>query len=107
MSSPGVFILNLVCRDPELRAKVQSTVFASFDSATCLEIADEVNRIVIGLAQPLSCMHNDASVHMSVMDWLQQSASALRTVVESQVADNQKENISFITKLFTRLKSIH
>ena len=101
-----MFILNLVCRDPQLQAKVQADVFATFESATCLEIADEVNRIVIGLCQPLPCVYRDPGVHMSVMDWLQESAQALQTVVESQVTENCKENVGFITKLFTRLKSI-
>lgn len=47
----GVFILNLVCRDTELKKTVLSRVATVFPAVYTVDIEDEVNQIVFALPE--------------------------------------------------------
>lgn len=45
----GVFVLNLVCRDEQLKAEVKQRVKKVFGTVICHHIEDEVNEILYAL----------------------------------------------------------
>ncbi|XP_065195073.1 eEF1A lysine and N-terminal methyltransferase-like, partial [Sycon ciliatum] len=77
----GVFILNLVCRDVELQASIVARISSIFAAVYWLDIPNEVNRIVVALAQPVPCMHSDSSITTSAMDFVKQSGDDLEKLL--------------------------
>ena len=76
----GVFILNLVCRNTDLRDKVVGDLRTVFPELYSIGIEGEVNEIVIALPQP---RYQTATEDKT-------SAGTLRTVFQSSVMKLQK-----------------
>ena len=105
-SSPGVFILNLVCRNVELQAEILQRVSATFHTTHCLDIAMEVNKIVVGLVHPLPCLHTQPDIHVPALEWVQESAQELEKVIVGLTPPTSQRNVQFIAALFAKLKML-
>ncbi|KAM4548941.1 eEF1A lysine and N-terminal methyltransferase isoform 2-T2 [Odontesthes bonariensis] len=87
----GLFILNLVCRDPALRKSVLERVSGVFPSVLSRKIAEEINEVLL-----CSCAEKDAA---HILPTLSQAAQHL----QSALCSNRRPHID-IAELLKELK---
>ncbi|XP_072245967.1 eEF1A lysine and N-terminal methyltransferase isoform X2 [Leuresthes tenuis] len=92
----GLFILNLVCRDPELRKSVLERVSGVFPSVLSRKIAEEINEVLL-----CSCGEKDVA---HILPTLSQAAKDLQSALYSnRTAPDRRPHID-IAELLKELK---
>ena len=78
----GILILNLVCRDQELKSQVLSDMQSVFPWLGTLEVKDQVNEIVLALPQARGKDWNNSGAQEKIIEVLCASASKLQHKVQ-------------------------
>ncbi|XP_074523549.1 eEF1A lysine and N-terminal methyltransferase [Halichoeres trimaculatus] len=89
----GVFMLNLVCRDPDLRRSVLERVSAVFPTILSRKIQDEVNEVL--LCSPGNKETSDTAV---ILQSLKQAGESLQAILRSGVGREPHIDVTELLK---------